>query len=104
MNTQVLKKLKLSQINLSDVNVFKHITAYVEDTTTQSQMQHLDLSQCSFKSSQLVILSTYLANNRSIVNLNLSQNNLLDRDKETIVMVPPKNPKSKKLPTKKKMM
>jgi hypothetical protein len=71
-----LKKVKISSINLSDNRVFALVFQFFQDVQFQGHAQELDFSNCQLKSKQLVQISETLAENKSLCDLNLSQNKL----------------------------
>ena len=66
-NDPVLRKLRISDINLSNSKVFQSVKSAV----AASNVQLLDLSACSFTNRQIEDLGEILAENCAIESLNL---------------------------------
>ena len=74
----LLRKLRISDINLSNSKVFQSVKSAV----AASNVQLLDLSACSFTNRQIEDLGEILAENCAIESLNLGYNALTRKTKE----------------------
>ena len=73
-NLSGLKKLKLSEINMSDN--FEPIHQFIVDSQINNILVYIDFSYLGLKSKQMLKISEALIQNKNLSNLNLSGNHL----------------------------